>query len=515
MINHDHTRRFRTPLATVSYLLLFTIAAAGEAAAQIPSWSVDAFRAPPDPRWAAITTRDVDAAYKLLRDNHPGAAPELHDLDFQHRLADGHRVALDRAKTVTSYEGYAAVLAGFAIAMGDKHIWSRPTFVVNLPRWPRFVVSKRGDAWTVTDADPPETSLVGALLISCDGQSAEDLARKNLGGFRANWDIGAQQAQFAPWLLVDEGNPFITRPKACVFDTNGHRATITLDWVRVKRETLLPRLKAAGGAGSAGYGISQVGAGYWIALQGLVGAQAADVVNAVEAQKAVLRNAPFVVLDVRGNHGGSSILGREIAKSLFGAPYVEARLDLATSGECSGPDGAWRVSADNIKHLEYLRDSAEAVRESGPEVRKIIETTLADSRDALAHGRAFSRAIRCAETPPKAAGATAAPSEMQGRLLLLTDNVCFSACLAFTDDFRQLGAFQVGQTTDAATHYVDVREQYLPSGYSLFSTLQSFDPGAPVQVGPFAPALTYNGDIDNTATLQKWVIDTAVPAAIH
>src|SRR5579872_6974377 len=102
---------------------------------------------------------------------------------------------------------------------------------------------------------------------------------------------------------------------------------------------------------------------------------------------------------------------------------------------------------------------------------------------------------------------------MHGRLLLLTDNRCFSACLSLTDDFRQLGAFQIGQTTDAATRYVDVRDEYLPSGYSMFSTLQSLDPSAPAQVGPFKPSLTYNGDISDTATLEKWVVDSAVPAA--
>ena len=104
---------------------------------------------------------------------------------------------------------------------------------------------------------------------------------------------------------------------------------------------------------------------------------------------------------------------------------------------------------------------------------------------------------------------------MRGRLILLTDNLCFSSCLAVTDDFRTLGAFHIGQTTDAATHFVDVREQYLPSGYSMFSTLQSVDPGSPVQVGPFAPQLPYDGDISDTAALEHWVIATAVPAAMN
>ena len=127
--------------------------------AQIPSWSVDTFQAPADPRWSAIATQDVEAAYRLLRDNHPGAAPELHDLEFQLRLKNAHILALERARTVTSYQGYLFVLAGFATDMGDKHIWSRPTFVVNLPRWAGIIVSKRGDAWIVTDTEPGQSAL--------------------------------------------------------------------------------------------------------------------------------------------------------------------------------------------------------------------------------------------------------------------------------------------------------------------------------------------------------------------
>jgi hypothetical protein len=64
-----------------------------------------------------VTTQDVQAAYQLLRDNHSGAAIELHDLAFQKRLADVHELALKRADTGTSYGGYIATLTGFATDM--------------------------------------------------------------------------------------------------------------------------------------------------------------------------------------------------------------------------------------------------------------------------------------------------------------------------------------------------------------------------------------------------------------
>src|ERR1700761_6858086 len=147
--------RFRAIIVGMSSIVVFMCYSAR---AQIPSFGVDDFKAPADPRWSATTIQDVEAAFQLLRDNHPGAAQELHDLEFQQRLKDAHTQALKRARTVNSYQGYLFALAGFATDMGDKHIWSRPTFVVNLPRWAGIIVSKRGEAWIVTDTEPAQNT---------------------------------------------------------------------------------------------------------------------------------------------------------------------------------------------------------------------------------------------------------------------------------------------------------------------------------------------------------------------
>jgi hypothetical protein len=196
----------------------------------------------------------------------------------------------------------------------------------------------------------------------------------------------------------------------------------------------------------------------------------------------------------------------------MGQAAVDARLS-PSADTCGGPDGAWRASEGNMKQLEFFQNVPLIVRGS-PEMRKMVQDTLRNVREARAKGREFSGPIRCAPTPEKPADPNSPPSAMKGRLILLTDSLCFSSCLAVTDDFRSLGAFHVGQTTDAATHFVDVREQWLPSGYAMFSTLQSLDPDAPTQVGPYEPTLPYNGDIADTPTLETWVIGTAIPAAM-
>src|ERR1700753_3793738 len=62
----------------------------------------DDFTPPPDPRWAPIATADIDAAWRLIEDNHPGAVPEVGDTVFRRRLEQAHAIALQRARTVTS-----------------------------------------------------------------------------------------------------------------------------------------------------------------------------------------------------------------------------------------------------------------------------------------------------------------------------------------------------------------------------------------------------------------------------
>src|SRR5579862_1757428 len=303
----------RSPSGIALLLIALSTVFCTPAAAQIPGPGLDSYRAPPDRRWGPITATDVEAAYELLRDNHPGAAPALHDTDFRERLQSAHAAAKARAAQVTSYQGYLATLAAFAVAMGDKHIWSRPTFAVEMPRWPGFIVSKRGNLWVVTDASGKQGALEGAHLLACNGKAVDELARRSLGTFRVDWRIGAQQLQSAPWLLVDEGNPFIERPEKCDFEHDGSHETVQLQWQRIKRDTLAPKLKKAGGAGAAGFGLRRAGDGYWIALQDLASDDATHVVEEVAAQKDQLRAAPFVVLDMRGNGGGSSLIGRDIA----------------------------------------------------------------------------------------------------------------------------------------------------------------------------------------------------------
>jgi hypothetical protein len=454
--------------------------------------------------WRTLTLMDVEAAHRMLAEDHPGAAKEVGDEKFQRSLASAYAKAKERAAKVTSYDGYVATMAGLSVGLGDKHIWSRPLYSLDRPEWPGIILVRQGTDFVVADESgaaegPP---LMGAKLVSCDGIAADRLADQRLAEFKVVRDIEAQLIQKAGSLLLDDGNPFLKRPQNCEFVQDGRTRSVPLKWRGIWSHQYQARLAKMPTRGAAGFGVRKVGEGYWIALQSL-SESAVPVVEAVRAQAPAIKAAPYVVLDLRGNGGGNSRFGRSIAEALLGTSYVKA----AISGEAPGRENcskAWRISDRNLKQVEtYVTDlGPRQGKEATEAFKKEYETLLA----VKAAGRQFSGTPRCAVGPAKASVAKpAVKPDYPGRIILLTDNVCFSSCLMVTDDFRKLGALHVGETTDANTNYMEVREDKLPSGLSMFSTLQALDARAPSQLGPYVPARIFQGNIADTAALEKWI----------
>jgi hypothetical protein len=448
--------------------------------------------------WKTSAAGDVEAAYRLLRDNHPGAAPEADDPAFRRELETAHATAATRASKVVSLQGYDAVMAGFANSFGDKHLRSIPFLELSRPDWAGVIIGKRGIHWMVVDAEAgtPETALMGAELTSCDGRTPESWGAEVLGGFRADWSVDAQKVQTAPWLLLSEGNPFIARPSHCVFAKDGKAQDHALTWRPIVRAQLDTRLPKASTFGAAGYGVRRVGAGYWIAVQRLMeGAE--PVVAAVRAQATEIRAARFVVLDLRGNGGGSSIYGAQIAREVFG-PDREKALEDDHPSQCGGD--VFRATSGNIATFQSRLDQGLVGHD--PEVVDYLKTSIADMKRAQAAGQPFAGRVRC----PTAAKAALPPSLFKGKVYILTDGVCFSSCLAVVETWLKLGAIQIGQPTDANTHYTVVHDDLMPSGLSTFSSMLALAPSLPSRLGPFVPTIVYAGDIADTPALEKWVL---------
>jgi hypothetical protein len=479
-------------------LLAALLATGAPVAAQVgaPAAEPEAAR-----HWQALTSADVAAAQRILSEDHPGNVPEAGDAAFRQTLQAAHATARSRAARVNSFAGYLATMQGFAAAMGDKHIWSRPLAIPVSAEWAGILIGRRGSGWVVAAEEEAVQGepLAGARLVSCDGIAADALAEQRLGAFRAYWPIEAQRTATAPWLLVDDGNPFLTRPGRCTFDRNGSRREVELRWRTIRRPDLTARFAAVVRRGAPGFGVRQVGEGYWISLQSLSD-RAGPVVEQVRAQAEAIRRAPFVVLDLRGNGGGNSDYGGAIAQVLMGSGPEPSRPGSQQSDDCAV---VWRATERNIRTL--LSYEERFGRELGPEAAGRWRGARVAAAAARAGNRQFSGPTSCASA--SAGRAQSGGSRFPGKVVLLTDHVCFSSCLLVTDLFRRRGALHVGEATDAATRYFEVREDPMPSGLSMFSTLQALANGSDPKIGPFVPAILYDGDIADTASLESWIRD--------
>ena len=447
--------------------------------------------------WRSLAETDLEAAHALIRDNHPGAVPELGDAEFRNRLREGHAQARARIAQVESYSGYRAVLLGFANSLGDKHIWSGARLSRRSFQFPGFVTALRGGRWVVAEEIWPtaEEPLTGAEIILCDGMPVSELARQRLGGFKAIWDVPAQRVAASPWLLVHD-NPLMPRPKACVFRRDGAEIEHKLSWGGMDAPALQERMEAAVKSGKAGHGVRRFANGWWIGLQDL-SPSAEAVVEEARTHAEDLRRAPIVVIDLRGNSGGNSLYGQQLAEILYGEAAVEAALSGEEDGSsCGAP---WRASQGNLERVEQILSQRKGA------AAQLLQQVRNAMAAALERGEPFSGSVACPHHS-KAEPQPAAPdAEENPRMILLTDHVCFSSCLLVADYFRKLGALHVGESTDAATRYMEVRETILPSGISTFSTLQKVNLDAPPQIGPFVPERLFQGDISDTASLEAWI----------
>jgi hypothetical protein len=77
------------------------------------------------------------------------------------------------------------------------------------------------------------------------------------------------------------------------------------------------------------------------------------------------------------------------------------------------------------------------------------------------------------------------------------------------DHFRNLGASQIGEETNADTRYQENRREMLPSGLAMFGVQAAVSPGEPQRVGPFVPRYVFNGDLTDTPAVERWVVENA------
>ena len=94
-----------------------------------------------------------------------------------------------------------------------------------------------------------------------------------------------------------------------------------------------------------------------------------------------------------------------------------------TTDDCGQLDGFLRVSDDNLAFLKAVRIDMQA---KGYQIVVTIDSEIKFLQDAKAKGMTRRSHM---QDPPRPRRPRASPP-LKGRMIILTDNLCFSACLS-------------------------------------------------------------------------------------
>ncbi|MFA6114433.1 MAG: S41 family peptidase [Sphingomonas sp.] len=459
--------------------------------------------APAERDWSQALRQDAQALHDDAATNHPGPINTL-DPDFAKRNDEGLVLALKRAGQVHDFAGYWYAMRAYVASFEDGHMGfgttsDAPKFDT---KWPGFLTGfdATGAQRVMSRADDAPLPL-GARLASCDGMPADSLAAENVGAFEGRWFMASRHVWRGGEVFVDRGNPFIRRPTTCVFEVGGRLEQVSLTWKSIAPEALTPRLAVTSQVIRPPVGARTLADGTrWYSLSDFSGDPASDagrnlpgVIAGMKANRAALQTAPAIILDLRGNNGGSSDWSRQIATILWGEQRF-AGLDI-------DPDSVeWRTSEANIASLVQTREQRKAILST--ESMKWFDRTIAGMQAARARGETLWRDPESKEPPVPGDP----PLPPRGPVYFITDAGCGSACLDAADLWKALGAIQIGQQTSADTLYMDVRQDVLPSGVSRLSVPMKVYRGRKRGSNvPLDPVHAFPGNLRDTAALEAWV----------
>ena len=489
-------KRFLT--AGAACLAMASAAQAQEAPANAPK--------PMDlPRdWSATLTQDATGLHDIMIDSHPGVHDPLNPA-FKPRLEEGLTVALERARTTTDAGGWWWALRAYVASFEDGHVGiniTQPNY--GFPtRLPGFLTIYRGADQVVADREHADdaTPPLGVRLIDCDCVAAEALAEQRIGQFRGRWFLEAQRTLYGDWQFLSAQNPWIGEMRQCRFEADGATKTYALNWHATPEDIYARRARLAQRA-ATDFGLKHFDdGGFWISTPSFNGDPASEthakltaLIADMKAKQDALRLAPYVVLDLRGNGGGSSHWSQLMAEVLWGDAWMAAHPEPAIEAV------EWRASDGNIAEISAFLDKLRATN-GQPELITWAEDAINGMKAAQAAGQVYWRSAND-EKPADAAPPPPAPQLMAGRVYVLTDSSCGSACLDAVDLWKTAGALQVGRETSADTVYMEIREPVLPSGLAQIAVpMKVYRGRARGNNEPQRPQYVIDGDMSDDAAL--------------
>lgn len=489
--------------AAAACVVMAAPAAAQESAPQTP--------ATPE-AWRAAAEADLEAMRMYLGEDTP-VAIDAANPRMQRWFDRGYSEARRRVRDVRDHSSYFYALAAYANGFQDPHLTLQPLAPLETTRWPGFITTARGEDTIVVDVDGEGSGApaVGARLLTCDGQTPARLRERIVFPFTLNPQIARDRRIAHARLFVDRGNVFALPPRRCMFEHDGVRSTIALNW-RDAPEDFWTRYATASTGGAAEFGLSTPQEGVtWIGVPTLgneAGEQLRVLVDEIKANAAHIRAGRAIVIDVRGNGGGNSAWGEEIARAIWGDEIVDA---IPASDSASATD--WRVSQRNLDYINSFAPELIAQFGEDSEIAEWVRAVRRGFEDSLASGAPMWRARDDGESGPVAGGGgytlrrPHGQSPIPARVFMLSNGACASACLDFADIVLHIPGVQlIGMDTAGDGLLMEVRDQTLPSGLSsLVLPLKVYRGRARGALEAYRADAAYDG-VWEDANVRAWVM---------
>ena len=490
--------------STASMLMLVISGVAPAIAADDQS---AAEKAPID--WTATYRDDLQAARRIILESHPGPVDKLNP-GFREWLDAGFEQQMALAESINTADAYVYAMRKYVAGFRDGHLGVHFDIDRGPARWPGFFTTWRNGTLVVHTIDPAIDSELaeGDRLQSCDGQTAETLVRERVFDFQFDPALPANWVPAAARSFVDLGNPFTDVPKKCIFIRENREIAVDLEWRELSWDEHMGGYDAARGRTRPEIGLYVPETGvYWLQAStfGPDETQIEKYEDAFRQLREARTSAKLVVLDLRGNNGGSSMWGDLFAEALWDT--------LPGNDKDNSQYVEWRVSADNIEYWEtvpsILRTQFGKSHSSidwANHILRNLETSLKDGQD-LWRETPVDGAQEAKDTPTAETSRPATPS-YDGTVVVLTDTTCGSACLdAVSLLARVPGTVHVGSVTAADTQYMESRAAPLPSGLAtLVIPIKVYRGRVRPDGGYFTPAFRFDGLHWTDGALRAWVL---------
>lgn len=458
--------------------------------------------------WKQQLRGDGKELYDAITRVHPGIYDERNP-EFVSRMDAALAVLNQRSDSATDFWSYYWAMSEFVASFNDGHLsysYDDKLPAIKQRFWPGFLTAERlGKQVVLSRADDATLPATGDVLVSCDGTDAATLLNDRVGRFYGRWSLQSQRFRQSYRLFLKTSNPYISDLKSCVFEGSGGQKTVTLNWREISEADAQQRVQALTSPYRGQFEYAYSGNMLRIALRdfdptpGKETAKTIDqYVEKLAADQARLQTTDAIVLDLRGNGGGSSHYSRLLARAIWGEQAVAYQPSKKAYVE-------WRPSEEKIKIMDKYMMFA-GLMGYDKETVTYWKAVLQGLKDARAQGLKLWREPAVLRGEDGAPSSYVAPAPYKGKVYVLTDQTCASACLDAVDLWKALGGIQVGRETSGDTVYMDISEismsSYPAKAYLPTKVYRDRPRG---NNEPHTPSKVFEGDISDTAAVMAWI----------